>query len=154
MAEPGVSGTISVERVTSVTTELVRALQRLVPQLTDNHPPPSQDDLRGLLSGGNNTLLVARDQSQNRQIVGAGSLGTYRVPTGVRAVIEDVVVDQAHRGLGVGEALMRALLDVARESGAPGVSLTSNPGRQAANRLYQRLGFSVRRTNSYYYKFR
>jgi ribosomal protein S18 acetylase RimI-like enzyme len=77
----------------------------------------------------------------------------YQVPTGVRAIIEDVVVDQRWRGRGIGRALVANLLGLAREKGAPGVSLTSNPGRTAANQLYVRMGFSLRSTNSYYYKF-
>ena len=77
----------------------------------------------------------------------------YRVPTGIRAIIEDVIVDESVRGLGIGEALLRRLLDLARDKGANGVALTSNPKRESANRLYQRIGFSLRETNAYFYKF-
>jgi ribosomal protein S18 acetylase RimI-like enzyme len=82
-----------------------------------------------------------------------GTLATYLTPTGIRAVIEDVVVDNSFRGRGIGEALMRALLDLARTSGARGVSLTSNPRRASANRLYRKMGFRRRQTNSYYFDF-
>jgi ribosomal protein S18 acetylase RimI-like enzyme len=81
------------------------------------------------------------------------TLVVYRVPTGIRARIEDVVVDEAMRGKGIGEALMRHALHMAREAGADGVALTSNPRREAANRLYQRLGFHPWQTNLYFYKF-
>lgn len=142
-----------IERVTSVSPELVEALLRLVPQLTDNSPPPSESDLARLLESESSALVVARHPDEGGRIVGAGSLGIYRVPTGVRAVIEDIVVDSSVRGLGIGEAITRRLMDLAKAAGARGVSLTSNPARRAANRLYLRLGFTLRQTNSYYFKF-
>jgi ribosomal protein S18 acetylase RimI-like enzyme len=80
-------------------------------------------------------------------------LTVYRVPTGVRAILEDVIVDESLRGQGIGEALVGRALEIARERGAGGVSLTSNPRRDAANRLYSRMGFVRRETNAYYYKF-
>lgn len=142
-----------VERVKAATPELVEALQRLVPQLSANSPAPGRADLAALLSSDLNALVVARYPDDHGSIVGAGALGMYRVPTGVRAVIEDVVVDEGSRGLGVGEAVVRTLLQLARDAGARGVSLTSSPRRQEANRLYVRLGFTKRETNSYYYSF-
>jgi ribosomal protein S18 acetylase RimI-like enzyme len=78
-------------------------------------------------------------------------LAWFRIPTGVRAWIEDVVVDEEARGHGVGELLNRAALDLARELGAKTVDLTSRPSREAANRLYQRIGFVARDTNVYRY---
>ena len=76
----------------------------------------------------------------------------FRIPSGVRAWIEDVVVDEAARGQGVGEALNREALRLAAEQGARTVELTSRPSREAANRLYQRLGFKMRETNVYRYE--
>ena len=142
-----------IERVSSVSAELVDALTRLIPQLTGNSPPPTASDLALLLNSDAHALVVARDPDVKGKIVGVGALGTYRVPTGIRAVIEDIVVDGSFRGLGAGEAITKALLDLARASGAPGVLLTSNPRRESANRLYRRLGFVLRQTNSYYFKF-
>ena len=136
--------------VTGVDDELWEAFQRLVPQLTSNKPPPSQDDLRAL--GGLRT--PARSSSPagaDGRIVGAACLTVYRVPTGVRAIIEDVIVDETARGTGLGEALTRRCLDLAREKGAAAVTLTSNPARQSANRLYVRMGFKRRETNAYIY---
>jgi ribosomal protein S18 acetylase RimI-like enzyme len=144
---------IVIERVQTVTPEIVEALARLVPQLTNNKPPPRWSDLEAMVGTRTNVLFVARQGNAAGGIVGAGSVSSYRVPTGVRAVIEDVVVDQTARGQGIGEALMNALLRAARAMGAPGVSLTSNPVREAANRLYVRLGFQPRNTNSYYLSF-
>ena len=140
------------EQVTIVTNELQDAFQRLTPQLTSNNPPPSREDLAALIKSESSVLLIARTTADG-PIVGSASLTVYRAPTGIRAIIEDVIVDETVRGQGIGEALVCRLLDIAREKGAKGVSLTSNPKREAANRLYQRLGFTPRVTNSYYFKF-
>lgn len=143
---------MEIEVVTEATQELWEAFQRLVPQLTSNNPPPSLDELRALLRSEASILVVARRPAAGT-IVGAACLGLYRVPTGLRAVIEDVIVDESARRQGVGEALVRRLLEIARQRGAGSVSLTSNPRREAANRLYQRLGFTPRHTNVYVYRF-
>ncbi len=142
-----------IAKVDLATDELLIAFQRLVPQLTSNNPPPTREDLISLLDSESATLLVARTPDEHGPIVGAASLTVYRVPTGVRAIIEDVIVDESVRGRGTGEALVRGLLEIAKDKGAKGVSLTSNPKREAANRLYQRMGFKLRETNTYYYRF-
>ncbi len=142
---------IQIERVTRVDAELLEAFQRLVPQLTRNNPPPSGQDLGDLVASESSALFVARDVAG--VIVGAANVTIYRVPTGIRAIIEDVIVDASARGLGTGEALVRRALEEARLRGAPAVTLTSNPKREAANRLYQRMGFQLRETNAYVYKF-
>jgi ribosomal protein S18 acetylase RimI-like enzyme len=94
-------------------------------------------------------LLIAVDREAEDRILGSLTLAWFRIPTGVRAWIEDVVVDEAARGHGVGDLLNRAALDRARELGAKTVDLTSRPSREAANRLYQRIGFIARDTNVY-----
>jgi ribosomal protein S18 acetylase RimI-like enzyme len=142
-----------VVRVTAVTDELVAAFERLVPQLKVSFPSPTRRDLEALISSGSSILLVARYPDELAAIAGILTLIVYRVPTGIRARIEDVVVDEAMRGHGIGEALVRRALNMAREVGADGVALTSNPKREAANRLYQRLGFQPWQTNLYFYKF-
>jgi ribosomal protein S18 acetylase RimI-like enzyme len=130
----------------AVTDEVVEAFARLIPQLSSSNPPPSRSQLESLVSSEASTLFVARVEGR---IVGSLTLATFRIPTGVRAWIEDVVVDEQARGHGVGEALNRAALDLARAEGAITVELTSRPSREAANRLYQRMGFVVRDTNVY-----
>ena len=139
-----------IEMVTQADAELYEAFQRLVPQLTDNNPPPSLDDLTDLVRDTSSTLMVARDA--DGKIVGALTLSVYRVPTGIRSIIEDVIVDNAARGQGIGEALMQRAIELAREKGAKNISLTSNPLREAANRLYLRVGFKKRETNAYQIK--
>ena len=131
-----------------VTGELIEALQRLVPQLSSSAPTPSRAELQELVDSPAVTLLMARDEGK---LVGSLSLVVFRIPSGVRAWIEDVVVDQSARGKGIGEALTRAALARAKEMGANTVDLTSRPSREAANRLYVRVGFQPRHTNLYRY---
>lgn len=138
---------LSVEKATEVTDELVLALARLVPQLSSTSPAPSAAELAEIVSSAATTLFVAR--TADGAIVGALTLVLFRIPTAVRGLIEDVVVDDAARGQGAASALTHAALAVAAEAGAKTVDLTSRPSREAANRLYQRLGFHLRETNVY-----
>ena len=140
-----------IDIVTKADEELYEAFQRLVPQLTNNNPPPSLNDLADLVRDSSSTLMVARNEKQ--EIVGALTLAVYRVPTGIRSIIEDVIVDNSARGQGVGEALMLRAIEIAKEKGAGNISLTSNPLRESANRLYLRVGFKKRETNAYQMKF-
>jgi ribosomal protein S18 acetylase RimI-like enzyme len=126
---------------------LVEAFARLIPQLSSSSPPPSADELGEMVASPASVVFMARDQSG--AIVGSLTLAIFRVPTGLRAWIEDVVVDGSARGSGAGEALVRAALDRADEVGAKTVDLTSRPSREAANRLYLRVGFETRTTNVY-----
>ncbi len=141
---------MQLEIVTKADEEIYEAFQRLVPQLTDNNPPPSLNDLADLVRDSSSTLIIARND--NNDIIGALTLAVYRVPTGIRSVIEDVIVDISTRGEGVGEALMLRGIELAREKGAGNISLTSNPMRVAANKLYLRVGFTKRETNAYQMK--
>jgi ribosomal protein S18 acetylase RimI-like enzyme len=102
--------------------------------------------LQEIVSSDSSVLFIARIDAK---IVGSLTLATFRIPTGLRAWIEDVVVDSSARGHGVGEALNQAALAEARGRGAVTVDLTSRPSREAANRLYQKLGFVQRETNVY-----
>jgi ribosomal protein S18 acetylase RimI-like enzyme len=99
-------------------------------------------------------LLVAREPDENGPVAGILCLTIYRVPTGVRSIIEDVIVDESMRRRGIGEALMQRAIQLAREGGAAGVSLTSHPRREAANRLYRSMGFELRQTHPYFYKLK
>lgn len=145
------AGSVEVCEVTEVTPEIVEAFQRLIPQLSSSNPPPTADELVDIVGSPASILLVARDPSDGGRIVGSLTLVLFRISTGLRAWIEDVVVDGEARGQGVGEALSRHALERARTSGARTVDLTSRPSREAANRLYQRIGFVERSTNVYRY---
>ena len=142
------STAVVIEEAVEVTPALVDAFRRLVPQLSSSAPPPGPDELREMVNAPGTRLFVARD---GETIVGTLSLIIFRIPTGVRAWIEDVIVDSQVRGRGVGEALNRAAIAVAEAAGARTVDLTSRPSREAANRLYQRIGFVARETNVYRY---
>lgn len=140
---------VQIIEATQVTPELVEAFGRLIPQLSSSNPPPTETELAAICESEASVLLLAVDRDAGDQILGSLTLAWFRIPTGVRAWIEDVVVDGAARGHGVGELLNRAALDRARELGAKTVELTSRPSREAANRLYQRIGFVARETNVY-----
>jgi ribosomal protein S18 acetylase RimI-like enzyme len=145
---------VQISQVYEMTDELYLACQRLVPQLTHTNPPPTREQLANMLESSAAYLFIARDPDFGDGIIGLATLVIYRVPTGVRGYIEDVVVDERARGRRIGERLTRACLERADHAGAPQVMLTSNPGRTAANRLYQRMGFELHKTNVYRYSFR
>ena len=142
-----------IEVATSADQRLVRALEHLLPQLS-TAPPPDSAQLSQMLDSGCTTLFVAVERTAEGAgevdaVIGVLTLVAFRLATGVRAWIEDVVVDSDQRGRGIGEALVRAGVEAARAAGARTVELTSRPSRQAANRLYSRLGFERRETNVY-----
>jgi len=147
MSESGATpGSVVVAEATSVSDELMAALERLVPQLSRTSPVPSRAEVAEIVASPATVLLLARTDGA---IVGSLTLVLFRIPTGVRAWVEDVVVDQSVRGRGIGEALGRDAVRRAVAAGARTVDLTSRPSRQAANRMYRRLGFAERETNVY-----
>jgi len=139
---------IQVTPVMSASADVLAACHRLIPQLSSSSAPISAQELEEIIESDTTVLFAARS---NQEIVGLLTLAIFRIPTGVRAWIEDVVVDDKARGKGVGDALNRAALAEAGRRGAKTVDLTSRPSREAANRLYQRLGFKQRETNVYRY---
>jgi len=143
---------IVITEATAVDDELVAAFELLIPQLSSSNPPPGADMLATIIDSEASVLFIARDRGDGNRIVGSLTLALFMIPTGLRAWIEDVVVDDAARGKGVGRKLNEAALDRARTVGATTVDLTSRPSREAANRLYLRLGFETRETNIYRFK--
>lgn len=141
---------IHTTEVIEVDDDLVAAFSRLIPQLSTSSPPPGRDELAAIVASPATVLFIARD-AENGAIVGSLTLAVFRIPTGLRAWIEDVVVDTGWRGRGVGEALNRTALARAAAEGARTVDLTSRPSREAANRLYRSIGFTPRETNVYRY---
>ncbi|HEY3942870.1 MAG TPA: GNAT family N-acetyltransferase [Acidimicrobiales bacterium] len=140
-------GSVRVEEVLSIDADLVDTMVALLPQLSSSAPPPTVEELSAIVESPATVLFAARDEKG--RILGSLTLALFRVPTGMRAWIEDVVVDTDTRGRGVGAALVQAALARAGECGARTVDLTSRPSREDANRLYQRLGFETRQTNVY-----
>ena len=140
------ASSVPVEIATQATEELLAACHRLIPQLSSSSKPISTSELAEIVNSDSTSMFVAR---LDNQIVGLLTLAVFRIPTAVRAWIEDVVVDSSARGHGVGEALNLAAIAEAKRRGAKTVDLTSRPSREAANRLYQRIGFVARDTNIY-----
>ena len=134
-----------------VTEKIVAAFQRLIPQLTEHSLPPDREALTKMAVSPETVIFLAWEPDENGEIVGSASLAIAYSPTGAHGWIEDVVVDQAARGQGVGKALTQTLLDRARVLGLKQVYLTSRPSRVAANQLYQSMGFIKRETNVYRY---
>ena len=139
-----------IEVATAVTEELYRSLQKLIPQLTTNNTAPGREELAALLDSKSSTLLIARHPDEKGEIVGILTLTIYRVPTGIRSIVEDVIVDENLRRQGIGAALLSQAIELAKREGANSITLTSNPRREAANLLYQAMGFKRRETNAYY----
>ena len=141
-----VASSVPVEIATQASGELLAACHRLIPQLSSSAKPITNTELAEIVSSESTLMFVAR---VDNQIVGLLTLAIFRIPTAVRAWIEDVVVDSSARGLGVGEALNMAAIAEATRRGAKTVDLTSRPSREAAKKLYKRLGFVERDTNVY-----
>ena len=141
------SAAIRIEEARESTFELVDAVAMLVAELSSSASPPEARHVGRIVASDACHLLIARDASG--RIVGMLTLVVFPIPTGVRAWIEDVVVTAAARGQGVGALLTREAVRVAGAEGARTVDLTSRPDREAANRLYARLGFERRETNVY-----
>jgi ribosomal protein S18 acetylase RimI-like enzyme len=140
-----------IEEALEATPELVEAIARLLPLLSSSAAPPSVLQVSELLASPATTVFVARD-GESGPIVGTLTLAMFRIPTGTRAWIEDVIVSDTVQSRGCGELLTRAALNAAGAAGARTVELTSRPSREAANRLYQKLGFKIRDTNVYRYE--
>jgi GNAT superfamily N-acetyltransferase len=133
-----------IERVSEATPEIHEALVRLLPQLNGTLDLPDMDRLTRLVADPAVTLLVARDG--DGRIVGTTTVIVYTTPFWIKARLDEVVVDAAARGQGVGEELVKAALQLGREKGAQVAELQSGRGsnRDSAHRLYERLGFKIR----------
>lgn len=150
----GLFGTVRavfvIEPAQAATPEVVEAIVGLLPLLSRSAPAPSPEQIAEIVESPATTLLLARD-GLGGPIVGTLTLAVFRIPTGLRAWIEDVIVSESVRGRGCGEQLTAKAIEVAAQAGARTVELTSRPSREAANRLYQRMGFALRETNVYRY---
>jgi len=134
-----------------VTPKLVDSYKKLIPQLSTSSLPPTAEELDQIIRSDASMILIA--ENNNNEIVGTMTLVLFHIPTGLRAWIEDVVVDSDHRGEGIGKKLNQEALQIAEKAGAKTVELTSRPARESANRLYQDLGFQKRETNVYRFSF-
>jgi ribosomal protein S18 acetylase RimI-like enzyme len=137
---------MDINRITQVNENVTRAFSKLVPQLTGRKEYPSLEELERVIRSENTHLFVA---TEGDEVMGTLTLVFYQIPSGLKAWIEDVIVNESFRGKGVATALLCHALHIARDKGARKVDLTSAPSRGAANRLYQKLGFEQRETNVY-----
>ncbi|HYK68480.1 MAG TPA: GNAT family N-acetyltransferase [Streptosporangiaceae bacterium] len=142
--------TVAIEELTDVTDEVVEAFSRLLPQLSTSAKPLDAAAIRTVVSSPSVTVLLARDEGK---IIGSLSLVVFRIPTAVRAWVEDVVVDQAAGRKGTGTALVQEAVERAKAAGARTVDLTTRPARVAAGNLYEKVGFQQRDTRVYRYSF-
>jgi ribosomal protein S18 acetylase RimI-like enzyme len=140
---------VEVEVLSEVTDEVVEAFGRLLPQLSTSAKRLDAAALSAIVAAPASTVLLAR---ADRQIIGTLTLVTFPIPTGVRAWIEDVVVDEVARGRQVATMLIDEAIKLARQAGARTVDLSSRPSRESAGRLYERVGFEQRDTRMYRYK--
>ena len=142
---------VTIRLVTDVTESLSEAYKLLVPQLSTSSNPPTAENLKEIIESDSAQILIAEDR--NGVILGTMTLIIFRIPTGIRAWIEDVVVDSSARGMGIGKELNLAALELAKKAGAKTVELTSRPSREQANQLYKNIGFVKRETNVYRFTF-
>ncbi len=142
---------VSIRPVTEVTESLTDAYKVLIPQLSSSSNPPTGEALQRIIESDSAQILIAEDE--NGEILGTMTLIIFQIPTGIRAWIEDVVVDSSARGKGIGKKLNLAALELAKQAGAKTVDLTSRPARQEANQLYRSIGFAERETNVYRFSF-
>ena len=142
---------VSIRPVTEVTESLTDAYRVLLPQLSSSSNPPTGEALQRIIESDSAQILIAEDE--NGEILGTMTLIIFQIPTGIRAWIEDVVVDSSARGKGIGKKLNLAALELAKQAGAKTVDLTSRPARQEANQLYRSIGFAERETNVYRFSF-
>jgi ribosomal protein S18 acetylase RimI-like enzyme len=140
-----------IEKITAITPSVAASIVALVGQLSSSARVPAKEELENIVNSPRTLLLAVR---QSDSLVGMLTLVIFAIPTGIRAIIEDVVVDERYRGQGIAEALTREALVQAEAAGARTVDLTSRPSREAANRLYQKLGFQKRDSNVYRYTLR
>jgi ribosomal protein S18 acetylase RimI-like enzyme len=138
-----------IEEMTHVTQEIFNAFQYLIPQLTQNSPPPTMKDLVSMAESPHSFVFLAYENELEKQVIGSATLALFQTPTGWHGWIEDVIVDQKARRQGIGQALTRACIEKAEELELKEVNLTSRPTRKAANALYQAMGFKKRQTNVY-----
>lgn len=137
---------IDIVRLEVVTDDIVEAFGKLIPQLVNDRPAPTKEQLESVVSSDNSLVFIAR---QAGRIIGTFSMVVYRIPTGIKASVEDVVADSSVRGKGVGEAMLRYAAKYAANMGVSKLDLTSKPSRIAANSLYRKIGFELRETNVY-----
>lgn len=143
-----------IQKPTQMDEDLYASILHLLPQLNARLPIPTYAEVTDLIISNSSTLIVARYPSITSPIVGMVTVVIIRVPSGIHALIEDMVVDHELRNKGIGQGLLKEALQTALRAGANGVMLTSNSSRISAIRLYERLGFKKWDTNLFFYQYK
>lgn len=141
---------MKIRKVKRFNVKIFKAVNRLLPQLDKDAGLMTEEKFRSILLSGSTHFFIA--ETEDKEIAGMLSAVLYLIPTGTKFWIEDVVVDEAYRGKGIGKDMMLTAIAFAKSEGAKSVDLTSRPDRVAANKLYRELGFLLRETNVYRYK--
>ena len=140
----------SIIEIKTYSPEYHEAMQRFLNQLTTSPMVLTEGMFQQLLASENSHLFfIIKDE----QIAGMLTVGIYYSPTGGKAWIEDVVVDETFRGQGLSKQLVAHAIEFVKSQQIPLLMLTSNPKRIAANKLYQTMGFERKETNVYRMKF-
>ena len=141
----------TISLLTSGDAQTAEALRLLIEQLTGRDSNFGEEELRQTLLDNASRLFVMRHEGV---IIGMLTLCIYHCPTARKVWVEDVVVDNAYRGQGLGKELMAYAIDYVEKNLAPcSLMLTSRPTRVAANALYRKIGFEPRETNIYKMEF-
>ena len=130
---------IKITEIEHFSEELLQAFKRLTPQLSESAPIPTAERLQRIVESPSAHLLAALDHEGN--IAGVLTLVLFDIPTYYKAWIEDVITDSEYRGRGIGKALVKRAIEIAKERGADSVNLTSRPSREVARALYRKVGF-------------
>ena len=131
-------------------TGYLEAVNRLISQLSTSSHIITEAELNSLIASSQSHLYALE---YDEKIIGMVTLCIYQCPSGRKACIEDVVVDQDYRGKGYGKVMIDKVIEQCRNKGNVTLMLTSRPSRVVANQLYQSLGFENRETNVYKMKF-
>ncbi|KIO75972.1 hypothetical protein TH53_17535 [Pedobacter lusitanus] len=138
---------MKIEEITNYTSEIKNTVAYFLKLLQGNSTGISDHQLQEIISSENSHLFFAINDHD--VYMGMLTVGIYQSPTGKKAWIEDVVVDEAFRGQGVGQTLTTFAVRFARQHQVDLLALTSSPVRVAANNLYKKLGFQPKETNVY-----
>ena len=140
---------MEIKEITRFNERTFEAVSRLLPQLSSDAEILTRKYFKSILASESIHFFIA--ELDKGQIVGMLTIAVYRTPSGIKVWIEDVVVDEVHRGKGIGKELMLAAIDYSKSLGSKDIRLTSRPSRIAANELYLKLGFKKYETNFYRY---
>jgi ribosomal protein S18 acetylase RimI-like enzyme len=143
---------MKIREITKFSARVYRAVIKLLPQLSSDAELPARQYFESILTSETAHFFIA--ESENKEIVGMLTIGTYFTPTGTKAWIEDVVVDESQRGKGFGKELILFAINYSVSLDAKAIALTSRPSRTAANNLYKEMGFVQYETNVYKYLLR